>query len=156
MREAAWWIRPKPGRSCWRPRSAASSWRISLKPSISLSGLRRSCRIRLRRLLQVGSAVEDCDWAVGGGSVSDFIGLVKNSGIRRRSRRSASQEAVDFFEQPREIDRLGLVIVAAGVGRLIAVALHGMGGEGNDRYGLSDRVGLQLARCGPAVHAGQA
>ena len=44
-----------------------------------------------------------------------------------------------FAEQAGELDGLGVVVVAAGLERLLAVAGHGVRGQGDDRDALRSR-----------------
>ena len=64
------------------------------------------------------------------------------------------QVGFDFLQQPRKIERLGFVIVAPGRDRFFAVALHGMGCEGDDGNLTKVWVGSETSRRGPAIGAG--
>ena len=65
------------------------------------------------------------------------------------------QKRLDDGQQPRQIDGLGYVVVAAGRQRVLAVGAHRMGGERDDRRGRRGQVRLQRARRRPSVQRGQ-
>src|SRR5262249_19098625 len=60
-------------------------------------------------------------------------------------------QGVDLRQQARELDRLGVVVVAAGLQRLLPVARHRVGGQGDDRDTPRGRRGLELPGGLPAV-----
>ena len=62
------------------------------------------------------------------------------------------QLLVDLHQQTREVDRLGVVVVAPGRERFLTVARHGVGGQRDDG-GLAELwVGFKGAGDGPSVH----
>src|SRR5438477_7763952 len=72
---------------------------------------------------------------------------------RRRSstrRAGAAEQALDLFEQPRQLDRLGVVIIATGGHRLVAIAGHRMCGQADDRDPARRRIARQPPRRLPA------
>src|SRR3954469_6643254 len=62
---------------------------------------------------------------------------------------------LDLVDEAREVDGLGVVVVAAGLEGLLAVAGHGVRREGDDRDGAGERVGLEAPGRFPAVDDGK-
>src|SRR5580765_766124 len=130
-----------PGISVRSWRSRASSISSSAKPTISLKGLRRSWRNWLNRWRQAEPEGR------GSSPGEEYSFVIRTSFVltaRRRDLRPRGQQPVDFLEQATEINRLDLVLVAAGGDGLLAVAVHRVGGEGDHGDVLRGRVGFQL------------
>lgn len=65
---------------------------------------------------------------------------------------SRFEQGIDLFQQLGEIDRLGMIIIAPCLDRLLTVARHGVRGQGDDWRFLGLRVGFDGLRRGPTVH----
>src|SRR6185437_13646818 len=63
---------------------------------------------------------------------------------------------LDFFAQPPEFHRLGVVVIAADFKCLLPIRGERMRGERDYRYSLRLRVALKEPRYLPAVHFGKA
>src|SRR5262249_28931948 len=63
-----------------------------------------------------------------------------------RTQVSSSQERLDLAEEPLELDRLRVEVVAPGGQSLLTVPGHGVRGEGNDGDRLRGGMGAQLPR----------
>src|SRR5438132_13883245 len=79
-------------------------------------------------------------------SVSPFSSAAVNSD---RPRADSSWHLC--LQQPRQFNRLGIVIVAARLERLVAVPFHSVTGQGHDRNRLRFGLGLQLPGCFPTI-----
>src|SRR5499427_2290173 len=80
---------------------------------------------------------------------------------KKRHRRSSSardrlEQSRNLAKQTRDFDRLGIVIFATHLHRLLAIAGHGVRGERDHRNPPSGIVGLDPARCLPTVDHRQA
>src|SRR2546430_1359557 len=64
---------------------------------------------------------------------------------------SLPQQRLDLLQQPRQIDRLGIEVIAPRGERLLAVAGHRIGREGNDGNVAGLPCGLDLPRGLPAI-----
>src|SRR5436305_8315914 len=71
-------------------------------------------------------------------------------------RRSLVEQALDLPQQSRQLDRLGIEVVAARRERFLTVTAHRIGGEGDDGYVPSVLRSLELARRRPAIQHRQA
>ena len=67
-----------------------------------------------------------------------------------------AEQPLDLADQAVEFDRLGIVIVAAGLDRLFAVAAHGVRRQPDHRHAARGIVGLDASGRLPPVHDGQA
>src|SRR6266536_2578152 len=104
-----------------------------------LIGVRSSCRMRERSNRPPGAAAPPPLPEPGAG-VASLIGFKSvgwGTGALRPSvdRGSSLQQPLDLLQQPGQLDGLGVIIIAAGVLRLLLIPLHRMGGEGDDGDG---------------------
>src|SRR5918911_3171857 len=67
-----------------------------------------------------------------------------------------AQQRLDLLEQAWELNRFGVVVVAAGRQRFVAIARHGVRRQGDDRNRARLRRRLELPGRLPAVQDGQA
>src|SRR5437764_695410 len=71
-------------------------------------------------------------------------------------RRSLVEQALDLPQQPRQLDRLGVEVVAPRRQRFLTVAAHRIGRQGDNGYVPSVLFSLELARRRPAIQHRQA
>ena len=93
-----------------------------------------------------------------GQHVAVHLGVVDDEkrGLSRRAHDCVRARSASIFaEQPRQLDRLGVVVVAAGLQRADPVAHHGVRGQGDDRDVPGRGVRLQQPGRLPAVDLGQ-
>src|SRR5262249_50112759 len=66
-------------------------------------------------------------------NVRRAVATAGKSPARSAMRRPPAEQPLDLAEQAGELDRLGVILVAAGGEGLLAVAGHGVGGQGDHR-----------------------
>src|SRR2546423_1588033 len=117
-------------------------------------GVRRPCRILARGFLSE-------DWRLGEGHAA---GRPRGEGLWELFRfllpaimagcslaDSRLKQGFDFSQQTRQLDWLGVKIIAAGLARFLFVIGHSVSGQSNDWNKPSGFVGFQTARSFPTV-----
>ena len=89
------------------------------------------------------------DWVRVAFRGSPFLGQAGPACVRCR-------RSCDLLEKPRQVDWLGVVVVATGGERLFAIRSERMGGQGDDRDRCRRGIGLEPPRRLPAVEHGKA
>jgi hypothetical protein len=70
--------------------------------------------------------------------------------------RARAKQAFNLLQQPRQLHRLGVVVVAARLEAPIPIGRHCVRGEADDRDAFGFRRGLELARGLPTIQNRQA